>query len=121
MARKKKPRPEGSVKYVHRQKKAKFLLNILNEDHNFDVVAEILKTYKEADALLDPVEKIRLKRSIQRDLMKYCFPVLKSTEVKTDAANTTIHLHIPAPTKHVAPAPLPMIDEADVVDGEVEE
>jgi hypothetical protein len=108
---------DGRTKPVLKEKRAKFLLNTLKENHDFDLVGEIVKTYREIDALQDPVERLRLLRSVQKDLMKYCFPTLKSFESHKISEATYITFNIPSPVpapKKVKPLSIPQDDIVDV-------
>ena len=58
--------------------RARNLLTILKSEHNFDVVLEIVTLYKEADLLEDALEKIKIKKAIIKELIKFCFPVMSA-------------------------------------------
>lgn len=80
--------------------RAKALLEQLKNDHDFDLIKEIMKTYQMAMELTLLPERIQWRRSIERDLMSYCFPKLRTTEVTQKTDKTIINFTIPAPESH---------------------
>ena len=103
-----------------KEKRARFLLNTLKEEHNFDLIAEIVKTYHEIEDLEDDHERLRLMRSVQKDLMKYCFPTLKSTETHKETEQTVINFNIPAlPSQAKKVSPDYLDEPLDIQDGEI--
>lgn len=103
------------------QKRAKALVRILKEEHNFDVIEKILETYMMACGLPELEDQIKYRRSIERDLMAYCFPKLKSTETKQQTEQTVINFNIPAipssPTRVTPTQIVEDIQDAEIVDG----
>jgi len=121
---KQKPKQEKSPdwrKGISKERKARFLLNLLKEEHNFDLVGEIIKTYREIQTLADDEVRLQLTRSVQKDLMKYCFPTLKSTETRKEMEQTLINFNIPLLPAHMMGAQsIPEFDP-DMQDAEIVE
>lgn len=86
------PKPHAKV-----EKRSQKLLSLLKNDHNFDLVSEIVKTYHEIEELDNDLDRIRLMRSVQKDLMKYAFPVLKAEEGGTDRPAIILNFDLPEP------------------------
>lgn len=118
-----KPRTiKKSPRKYDKKKKSQLLLRTLKEEHDFDLLAEIIKIYREADDLEDDHERIKIQRGIQRDFMKYSFPTLKSAEIRKDTEHTVINISLPGPTppKKVSSPQLPDPDtfEGEIIDGD---
>lgn len=111
-------RPKNPPKLIPKtpqiqERRAKRLLNLLKDDHRFDLVEEIVKTYNEIKLLEDDLVRIRLMRSVQKDLMKYAFPILKAEEGNTDKPAIIINLDIPEskPMRNITPNTITINDD----------
>lgn len=78
------------------QKNAERLLHLLINEHQFDIIKEVVKLYKEADELENFLEKIKIKKSIIKDLLKYCFPVIASEQTEKELPGVKINLNLHA-------------------------
>lgn len=72
-----KKRPPPPARKDPKEIRARRLLTILTEDHNFDIIKEMVKTYQEVQTLQNDMDRIKLSLSIQRELLKYCFPAIR--------------------------------------------
>jgi len=105
-AAKRKPR---KPQIYNKQKRAKVLLKQLKEDHQFDLIDQVLFTYMMAGELEGLEDQIKWRRSIEKDLMGYCFPRLKSTEVNLGSGDTTVlNLMLGNPTQEQPKAAPPI-------------
>ena len=115
-----KPKPAKKTPATLKEKRAKFLLHMLKEEHKFDLVGEIIKTYREIEELEDDHMRLQLMRSVQKDLMKYCFPTLKSTETRKETEQTIINFNVPVlPSQPKKVSPDYLDAPLDIEDGEI--
>ena len=88
--------------------RARRLLTILTEDHNFDVIKEMVKTYQEIQTLKNDMDRIRLSITIQKELLKYCFPAIRPDESGGEKPGVVFNINLGGepetpPMKNITP------------------
>jgi hypothetical protein len=87
-----KPAPAPAPKQVQTQ-----FINILKSDHNYDIVAEIIKHMAEIKRAkkIKPLEKHRLLKDYHITLLSYCLPRIKIQEnVGDDTGKVVFNINI---------------------------
>jgi len=88
--------------------RARRLLTILTEDHNFDVIKEMVKTYQEIQTLQNDMDRIRLSLTVQKELLKYCFPAIRPDESGGEKPGVVFNINLGGepeapPMKNITP------------------
>ena len=76
------------------QKNAERLLYLLAVEHKFDIVKEIVSLYQDAGQLESDLERLKIQKSILKDLMKYCFPVISSEATEKELPGVQINFNL---------------------------
>ena len=76
------------------QEKAERLMEILVTEHQFDLVKEIVTLYNEAKDLENVLESLKIRKSIIKDLIKYCFPVISAESGTKEKPRVTFNFNL---------------------------
>jgi hypothetical protein len=85
------------------QKRAKRLITILTDDHNFNVIDKIVDLYRRVcKSRIKPAEKYKLEYQILSQLLQYAYPKLQTIESDIkQGENVVFNVQVGAP----APSP----------------
>jgi hypothetical protein len=90
------PAKQRQVAASGAKKKSERFIQILRDDHNYDIVAEIIKHMAEIKRAkkIKPLEKHRLLKDYHITLLSYCLPKIKIQETTDDGSGKGVIFNI---------------------------